>query len=55
LAITIVVLSIIAAGVNKSQATADTHESAIQQQVEEAAEALPQPAAADFQTENAGE
>ncbi|MBP3586032.1 MAG: preprotein translocase subunit SecG [Paludibacteraceae bacterium] len=55
LAIVIVLLSIIAAGVNKSQTTADTHESAITKQVEEAAEALPQPSAADFQTESAGE
>ena len=51
----IVLLSILAVGVNKGQKAADDSESAIIEQVQEASEAI-QPAAADFEQEQeAGE
>ncbi len=53
LAAVIVVLSILAVGVNKGQQAASANDSAIVEQVEEAAAALPQPAA-DY-SEEAGE
>ncbi|MCQ2333963.1 MAG: preprotein translocase subunit SecG [Paludibacteraceae bacterium] len=48
LAAIIVVLSILAVGFGKGQQVQTADESAIVEQVEEAAAALPQPAAADF-------